>query len=64
MNNRLLSTLGTDRFDAVYAEIKNMSREDVVAIADAFNGPVAKSSPKNKALAAIWSRHRKLVEWE
>jgi hypothetical protein len=61
--NRLLETLGSDQFAIVYEAIKALGREDVVAIADAFNGPIAKSAPKNKALAAIWSRHRKLLEF-
>ena len=60
---RLIETLGTEQFQAVYAAVKTLSREDIVAIAAAFNGPVARSAPKAKALAAIWSRHRKLVSF-
>jgi hypothetical protein len=59
----LTRTLGKDEFMSAYAQLKALPHEDVVAVADAFNGPVPPSTTRSKALERIYSRHRKLVEF-
>lgn len=59
----LKAVLGTDKFPAVYERLKNLPREEIVIIADRFNGPVPPSASKTRALQAIYSRNRKLVTW-
>ena len=63
--DRLKSNLGKDRFMSVHGELKNddnVGREQMVDIANRFNGPLAPSSSRKKALETIYSRHRKLVD--
>jgi hypothetical protein len=51
---------------AIYARLKSdkgMKKPEVAALANQFNGPVAPSTTKIKALERILSRHRKLTEF-
>jgi hypothetical protein len=65
--SQLAATLGNDgTFMAIYARLKNdkgMKKPEMAALANQFNGPVAPSTTKIKALERILSRHRKLTEF-
>lgn len=61
---QLTNTLGTDAFMNVYRQVEGMDRNQAVAVANEFNGPVAPSSTKTKALQSIYSRHRKLMDFK
>jgi hypothetical protein len=62
--SRLTQSLGkNDEFMEIYQQLKEMPREQVVSIANEFNGPVAPSTTKPKALERILSRHRKLLDF-
>jgi hypothetical protein len=65
--SQLAAALGNDStFMAIYARLKNdkgMKKPEMAALADQFNGPVAPSTTKTKALEKIFSRHRKLREF-
>lgn len=61
----LVEALGKPEFDThvrILAENGDISREDVVAIASDFYGPLAPSTSRNKAIAHIRLRHHKLLE--
>ena len=60
----LASALGKPEFQGLFDSIKDLPREDIVAIAHEFNGPLAPGASKGKALERIWSRHRKLMEFK
>jgi hypothetical protein len=63
----LQNALGNDSaFMAIYNRLKNdkaMTQKQTAALANQFNGPVAPSTPKKKAMERVLSRHRKLVEF-
>jgi hypothetical protein len=65
---RLESALGKDdAFMQVFQEFKQdprVTKQEAVAIADRFNGPVSASTSRPKALQQILSRHRKLMGFE
>jgi hypothetical protein len=65
--SQLAAALGNDgTFMAIYARLKNdkgMKKPEMAALADKFNGPVAPSTTRTKALERILSRHRKLREY-
>jgi hypothetical protein len=64
--SQLLGALGKEGFADVHARLKSdesIGRPEMVTIAHQFNGPVAPSTSRTKALERIYSRHRKLVEF-
>jgi hypothetical protein len=63
---QLMGALGKDNFMDVYNRLKSdesIGREEMVALANEFNGPVPPSMSRTKALERIFSRHRKLVDF-
>jgi hypothetical protein len=66
-SSQLVAALGNDgMFMNIYARLKtdrDMKKPETVALANQFNGPVAPSTTKIKALETILSRHRKLTEF-
>jgi hypothetical protein len=64
--SQLKATLGKDGFDDVYRRLrddKSIDQQSMVRLADDFNGPVAPSTSRTKALERIYSRHRKLMNF-
>jgi hypothetical protein len=65
--SQLAAALGNDgTFMAIYARLKSdkgSKKPEMAALANQFNGPVAPSTTKIKALERILSRHRKLTEF-
>jgi hypothetical protein len=63
----LQNALGDDSaFMSIYDRLKNdkaMTQKETAALANKFNGPMAPSTPKKKAMARVLSRHRKLIEF-
>jgi hypothetical protein len=62
---KLEAALGKDEFPAVHAELcadTRIGQAEAVEILSRFLAPVAKSTPRTKALRRIVYRHEKLLE--
>lgn len=58
----LEQTLGTPAFEAAYAVVARLTREEVNKIASLFVARTAKSASKNDSLRRIHARHADLVD--
>lgn len=64
---RLEAALGGEKFESLFEELRadaRIGQGEAVGIATAFFGRTPPSTSRSKALARVWERHRKLMEFK